>query len=80
MSTQIKPCPFCGGTASIWQKGFYDKNRKETAWLVFVKCDMCRSTGKMFVADDEDEPSKNNWDTYECQQAKTAWNMRSKNE
>ena len=37
-------------------------------------CDICNSQGKSF--DSTNDPADNNWETYECYQAISAWNMR----
>lgn len=72
----VKPCPFCGGTADLLQNPFYSKRERCYQWFVLVKCEICGAAGRAFVADLDDEPEKHNWDTKECELAVEAWNRR----
>lgn len=65
----MKTCPFCGGNASLMRSiGKYK-------YFIFVKCNMCGAQAKAFVS--KDDPAEYDWDTYECEQAVQAWDMRN---
>lgn len=66
----IRQCPHCGGDAYICAE-----TSKENEWFVFVRCSVCGSTGKKFMAYDG-EPTKHIYDDLAIVQAVNAWNMR----
>jgi len=43
--TELKPCPFCGGVASLTYRGY----------LVWVECDVCGAKGAPFLSEIEIE-------------------------
>lgn len=51
----IKPCPECGGTASV---EFYSRSSDLGGFAVYVRCEQCGHQGMSFLtADDPDEMS-----------------------
>jgi len=69
---KIKRCPFCGGVGTLFRT--ISNGRWQTKYYTRVMCDICSSQGKSF--DSTDDPADNNWETYECYQAISAWNLR----
>ena len=69
--TTIKPCPHCGGDATL----YYTYSGKQRKYLVFVKCEICGSQGKLFA--DTNCPEDINWSDPACDSAIKAWNMRT---
>lgn len=70
-SEQIKPCPHCGG-AAILNANYSYKGR---TFFVFVKCCVCGATGKTYSS--ADDPEAVEWNNNACNDAITAWNMRT---
>ncbi len=68
---KIKACPFCGGQATLNQR----YSAKQHKYMVFMKCDICGSQGKIYAG--AAAPSENEWNTQECYDAINAWNMRN---
>ena len=69
MGTRLRRCPFCGGKANVmwnYSGGFY---------YTRVKCTVCEAQGKSYKS--EENPTDNEWDTFECRMAASAWNMRA---
>ena len=66
---RLRRCPFCGGKANtMWNYsgGFY---------YIRVRCNVCEAQGKSYKS--EENPTDNEWDTFECRMAASAWNMRA---
>jgi len=70
MERRILRCPHCGGAAYLNQR--YSA-RKDT-YLVFVRCDSCRSQGRIFES--HDDPNRSGWQSEACDAAVRAWNQR----
>ena len=67
----IKTCPHCGGTACLNQNYSY----KTRSYFAFIKCDICGATGKAYFS--KEEPATAGWNNPACNDAITAWNMRT---
>lgn len=63
MSDKLKPCPFCGGRAEIFE---IDVDSGE---FLFAKCQTCGATGKKVWASMQEERGR--------REATEAWNRRS---
>lgn len=70
MINGLKPCPFCGGGASLNAKYTY----RNKCWFVFVKCEICNGQGKTFRSNQC--PADDDWSNDACDSAINAWNMR----
>lgn len=68
--TEIKPCPFCGGEATLYANWSPNAN----AFFVNCKCTVCDSSGKGYKS--KDDPAEQNWENYACEQAVRLWNSR----
>lgn len=68
-SVYLRPCPFCGG------KPYLTWNYSHDSYYVRAKCGVCEAQGKTYKG--EDNPTQNEWNTSECKQAASAWNLRS---
>lgn len=66
----IKPCPHCGGVACLNSNYSY----KTRSYFIFVRCDICGSTGKTTCS--EENPAADEWQSDACERALQAWNMR----
>ncbi len=64
-----KPCPFCGGLASIWTRG------ARFGVITFVQCDVCGAQTKAFPY--YGEPGTVDETDLGCQRAVDAWNRRA---
>lgn len=71
MNDTVKPCPHCGGSASL--SSFY--SYRQYFYYVFVKCDICGAQGKTYKS--IGKPSQENWNNEACIDALNAWNMRT---
>ena len=67
---EIMNCPHCGGTADL-TCNYSPKTRK---YFVYVRCDICGSTGKTYLS--KDHPDAFEWRDMACRDAISAWNMR----
>lgn len=67
----IKTCPHCGGSATLNANYSY----KLRSYLVFVKCEICGAQGKLYRS--EKDPETDNWESFPCNSAIDAWNMRA---
>lgn len=67
----IKPCPHCGGVACLTQNYSY----KIRSYFVFVSCNICNAQGKTFRS--TEEPAAVGWNNTACNDAVSAWNMRT---
>lgn len=70
MDEELKKCPFCGGVADEYFTGV----RRGTGYTVFVKCEICGSSGKAFFT--PNNPSESGWSDLACKEAIRAWNRR----
>lgn len=70
----IKPCPHCGGIAYLTQNYSY----RSRTYFVFVRCDICGAQGKIYNS--PEEPAAAGWNNQPCDDAVTAWNMRTAQE
>ena len=69
MSTyKLKPCPFCGGDASIW------KRDSRYGVICFVKCDICGAQTRVRNCDEPVE--SNDWSDREMSAVSHLWNVR----
>lgn len=68
---KLKPCPHCGGAASLAANYSY----RHRTFFVFVKCDVCGAQGKLYSS--EDTPEATEWKSRPCDDAAAAWNMRT---
>ena len=66
----IKPCPHCNGKAYLTQS----YSARSSTWFVFVKCNICGAQSKAYKS--KEEPAED-WQSDNCQDAVTAWNMRN---
>ena len=66
-----RPCPHCGGNACL--NASY--NHKQKRYFIYVKCDICGAQGKIYT--DPENPEIYDWNMPACQDAVTAWNMRT---
>lgn len=71
MHDYIKTCPHCGGNAYLNQNYSY----KARSYFVFVKCDICGAQGKIYNS--REEPAAADWNNTACNDAVSAWNMRT---
>lgn len=71
MYTKIKQCPYCNGTADL----YFNYSPKCRVFFVYVRCEICGSTGKAFKS--QDEPADVEWKNDACESAIRAWNMRN---
>lgn len=69
---ELKPCPFCGGTATFFVK----KSKNKTLWYIYVKCDFCGAQSKTMFT--ETDPKPLNFQTWDCSAAIDFWNNRVK--
>lgn len=69
---KIKCCPFCGGDGALETSW----NPRRMCWFVFVKCKVCRSSGRTRTA--RIDPKVIGWNSEECIDAVKFWNMRYK--
>lgn len=67
---KLKPCPFCGGKASL---KFEDGKFGWPPDLNYVKCVECGARGSVYYSDLRDE-------LYKAKLAIAAWNRRSTDE
>ena len=67
----LRTCPFCGGSATLRSQ----YSAKYHGYFVFVKCDICRSQGTIFLA--YEDPFENDWEDVVCTKAISAWNRRN---
>lgn len=70
-TTIIKSCPHCGGTGTLNSNYSY----KTRSYFVFVRCDICGATGKIYGS--TEEPAQTEWNNAACNDAVAAWNMRT---
>ena len=68
---KIKPCPHCGGAADLCS----NYSRKVYAYFTDVRCEICGAQGKYYTA--QVDPETNGRDDVACQNAVTAWNMKT---
>lgn len=68
---KIKPCPHCGGPGAI----VANYNYKRRCYFIFVRCDICGAQGKIYT--DPEDPAGYEWNMPACQNAVSAWNMRT---
>jgi len=71
MNDIIKTCPHCGGAGRLNANYSY----KTRSYFIFVKCDICGSTGKTYGS--REDPQAEDWNTPACDDAISAWNMRN---
>ena len=71
---ELKECPFCGGKA--WINSSWANKKKY--YMVYAKCNICGSQGKIFVS--KENPEETNWENEACCSAVEAWNMRTEKE
>lgn len=69
-SMNIKACPHCGGNSDL--NTYYSKRAK--CYFVHVKCSICGARGKSYTCTDNPQDSADN---KACEDAITAWNMRT---
>ena len=69
-SMELKPCPFCGGSALPWRKGYKGK------MLYWVECDICGAKSKAHGIDCSECEGENKWDNVACYKAGLSWNHR----
>lgn len=65
-----KPCPFCGGPASLQAHSCYSGE-----WSIRVACQICGARAKAFYT--LEDPDDSEWKNDACQMAVMAWEMRS---
>ena len=70
MIGEIKPCPHCGGSASLYS-GY---SRRHRDYFVYVRCDICGAQGKLYGS--SEDPAAVEWANDACTDAVKAWNMR----
>lgn len=68
---KIRPCPHCGGNSALTSK----YSAKKRLYFIFVKCDLCGAQGKIYA--DKEDPEWYGWNMPACQNAVSAWNMRT---
>ena len=68
---KIRNCPHCGGDAALLSD--YSRNRDE--YLIFGSCKVCGARGKIFYS--WKDPRESDWDSDACNNALSAWNMRT---
>ena len=73
MDYRIAPCPHCGGDATLYS----NRGREPGSYFVFVRCDICRSQGTIFLT--YKDPFENDWRDIACNKAIRAWNRRYRN-
>lgn len=66
---KVRRCPFCGGKASL--KYNYSNSR----YYIRVSCYVCEAQGKSYKSNEN--PNDSDWDSFECQEAIHAWNLRA---
>ena len=71
MCETIKPCPHCGGAGLLYQNYSY----KIRSYFVFVRCDVCGATGKVYRSDEDAKTV--DWNNDPCNDAIAAWNLRT---
>lgn len=70
MQKTLKPCPHCGGRASL--RDNYSNRTK--GYFVFVRCDVCGATSGTYTCDSV--PADDDWNNKACDKAIEAWNLR----
>ena len=70
MDYTIETCPHCGGNATLCAH----KGKEKDTYFIFVKCDICRAQGTIFLA--YADPLENDWSDVACVKALQAWNRR----
>lgn len=72
---QIKPCPFCGGEATL----FGNYNSKSDCWFVTVKCQTCNAQGgSVYHSKGWRDMTNDEFFSYEAsQRAIDKWNRRT---
>lgn len=72
-ATALKPCPFCGGAASLDDLGYCGP---ADCYDVVVVCDECDARGTtLFV--DQHQPGAREFEAEVAAEAVAAWNKRS---
>ena len=67
--TELKPCPFCGGTMLKITKA--QLSNSKTGHSVYIRCKQCFARGPKVNVGDGDGPGR------ETQAAAEAWNKRT---
>lgn len=78
MYEELKPCPHCNGTASLFKWVDYNPYESDGNYFVMVRCDVCGATGA------QKETDRDDWKDWERLEQTTAaadciaaWNLRS---
>lgn len=75
--SELKKCPFCGGDPQLRYQGVSRKYDKDTVCIVFVRCRYCKGQGPVFPDNLWPDEDGNNWNTWACECAASAWNRRA---
>lgn len=71
---ELKPCPFCGGSADVYYK---KANRPYTKGIAFVQCDVCDAESGIVYGVFGNEEEEGFWEQTSFLRAREKWNTRT---
>ena len=75
MANKLKPCPFCGGEATLYT---HTARRYPFARLGLVKCEVCGASSRVYKCEIQEIDDDGFWEQRAFKSATLTWNMRIK--